>query len=91
MHNIQYHRIRLLEIEAEILTADYNMFVFLVFNAHLIILFAYRSLPDIPNAIISMPLIRNAIEIIIANRPPQTTVGIVTKFLESIIYYKMIT
>ncbi|MFZ0220851.1 MAG: hypothetical protein WAM42_04055, partial [Candidatus Nitrosopolaris sp.] len=25
-----------------------------------IILFAYRSLPDIPNAIISMPLIRNA-------------------------------
>ena len=49
-------------------TADFIMFVFLVFNAHLIILFAYRSLPDIPNAIISMPLIRNAIEIIIANR-----------------------
>ena len=31
-------------------------------------LFAYRSLPDIPKAIISMPFIRNAIEIIIANR-----------------------
>ncbi len=27
-----------------------------------------RSLPDIPNAIISIPLIRNAIEIIIENR-----------------------
>jgi hypothetical protein len=37
-----------------ILTADFMMFVFLVFNAHLIILFAYRSLPDIPNAIISI-------------------------------------
>jgi len=40
-----------------------------------IILFAYRSLPDIPNVIISMPLIRNAIEIIIANRTNPTEIG----------------
>ena len=32
-----------------------------------------RSLPDIPNAIISIPLIRNAIEIIIENRTNATT------------------
>ena len=33
-----------------------------------IILFAYRSIPEIPNTIISMPLSRDVIEIIIANR-----------------------
>jgi hypothetical protein len=34
-----------------------------------------RSLPDIPNAIISIPLIRNAIEIIIANRTNPKEIG----------------
>ena len=47
----------------------------MVFNAHPIILFAYRSLPDIPNAIISIPLIKNAIEIIIANSTNPTEIG----------------
>ena len=35
----------------------------------------YRSLPDIPNTIISIPLIRNAIEIIIANRTNPKDIG----------------
>jgi len=35
----------------------------------------YRSLPDIPNAIISIPLIRSAMEIIIASRTNPTEMG----------------
>lgn len=35
----------------------------------------YRSLPDIPITIISIPLIRNAIEIIIANRTNPKDIG----------------
>ena len=40
-----------------------------------ILLIVDRSLPEIPNAIISIPLIRNAIEIIIANRTNPTEIG----------------
>src|SRR5947209_10318108 len=40
-----------------------------------ILLIMNRSLPDIPNAIISIPLIRNAIEIIIANRTNPKEIG----------------
>ncbi len=39
------------------------------------IVLEYRSLPDIPNTIISIPLIRNAIEIIIANRTNPKDIG----------------